>query len=231
MHPKLTNLTWIHLAIWEKLACSPPNWQFLGWGRSRLNFHLPLSTVYCVLFHPMCCGRQELLDLTMMKVPFQYKQLTYTDLQQIGNLLPIQGRFCAVHLPLFFVRSCWHAWEERRPKDHFGFYPQLCTVSQSLGGPWPVVHGHWVGTGCVIQDCFVGLFTFLKLSVFFLGTRNSLMVCTQIGNWSFILQWLHYFLRESKYYIFIYMYITTWFFICILSFPRTSLNIPSRGKR
>ena len=33
------------------------------------------------------------------------------------------------------------------------------------------------------------LFAFLKLSVFFFpGTRKSLMVCTQTGNWSFILQ-------------------------------------------
>lgn len=40
------------------------------------------------------CGRQELLDLTMMKVPFQYKQLTYTDLQQIGNLLPSKDVLC-----------------------------------------------------------------------------------------------------------------------------------------
>lgn len=37
----------------------------------------------------------------MMKVPFQYKQLTYTDLQQIGNLFPSKDVLCGAFAFIF----------------------------------------------------------------------------------------------------------------------------------
>ena len=72
------------------------------------------------------------------------------------------------------------------------------------------------------------LLCLLSWSSRFFGTRNSLMVCTQTGNWSFILQdstisWgkvniIYMFIPHDFSYAYLYIF-----------FPRTSLNIPSRG--
>lgn len=97
-------------------------------------------------------------------------------------------------------------------------------------GPWSLG-----GNRMRYSGLFCWFIYFLEALGFFSGTGNFLMVCTQIGNWSFILQDCIISWGKVNIHIYIYMYITTWFFICIfiyiyISFPRTSLNIPSRGK-
>lgn len=131
----------------EKLACSPPNWQFLGWGRSKLNLHLPLSTVYCVLFHPMCIVSAVLFFHTV-------------DDRNCWTWRWWKCHFSTSNLP---TQICSRLVTSYHPRT-------FCA------GTWPMVHGHW-GTTVLGRTTWVirGLFCVLYLlswssrCFFFLG--------------------------------------------------------------
>lgn len=137
-----------------KIGMFPIQLAFFRLGRSRLNIHLPLSTVYCVFFQcslPLLCFFNTVDDRNCWTWRWWKCHFSTSNLPtQICSRLVTSYHprtFCAVHLPTVLGRTTW-----------------------------------------VIRDCLVCFIYFPGALGFFSGTRNSLMVCTQTGNWSFILQ-------------------------------------------
>lgn len=127
----------------------------------------------------------------------------------------------------------WHAWEERRPKDHLVFTHSYVQFPSLWGDPdpWSMVIG-WEPDALFRIVLLVYLLSWS--SRFFFWDRE--FFDGLYPNWQLVIYItrLHYFLRESKYtYLYIYVYNHMIFHMHIyiyISFPRTSLNIPSRGK-